>query len=188
MLRSLLINIESLQKDPVQLAKPAQHLYNIFNDPKYTSLKELFKSNEVLSIESNKSCEQTPKSQESSSIINLSKEVSIEQSPMKLNKLTSLDNTSSKIFTFSEIGKMNVNKNILTFKKLKNHQGYQYVLQSQIQSIETFDVQMGFGSNFFVEPGTICVRKIYISQEMIEKAYNNIMVLTYKVGLIRSIV
>jgi ribosomal protein L16 Arg81 hydroxylase len=181
MLRSLLINIESLQKDPVQLAKPAQHLYNIYNDPKYITLKKIFQSQEVLSNDSQISNEQTPKSQESCSINNLSKDVSIEQSPLKLNHNPSSDKMSNNIFTFSEIGKLQFDKTILSFKKLKSHVGFKYVLQSKIQSIETFDIQMGFGSNYFVEPGTISIKKIFISQEMIEQAHNNIMVLNYMV-------
>lgn len=171
LLKSLLISIESFQKDPIQLAMPAQHLFNIFNDPNYHSLKTLFESQEPTLMDEHDSSRQTPRSQESSSV---------DTSTFRLDQV--FPNESGKVFNFSEIGRLGFNKNALSFKKLREHPGFKYVPRLSVQSIETLSIKIGVSSNFFIEPGTFLSRQIYVSQEMIERAQNNIVVLNYEVS------
>lgn len=186
MLRSLLVNIESLQKDPLKLIFPAQCLYDIYNDPKYEDLKEILKSKECLSVKSKHS--DTPKSQRSSSANFSSKEVSIEQLNFQANSKS--PNNGKNHFSFSEMDRLSINSEILKFSKLKSHQGFASGTRMPIHDIESFSIELGVGTNYFVEPGTIMVRKVSISQAMIDSSPKNILVLFYKVRIfnLRSIV
>jgi hypothetical protein len=185
MIRSLLINIESLQKDPSKLTIPARHLYNILHDPRYEKLKTIFikKSVDSLSDKSLPSLSQTPKSQHSSSAIVSSKEVSLD--PTVDPETFARSGKSGNHFSFSEVGSVNVNPEILCFHKLKGHPGFSSSNQVNIHKIESFFLDVGVGTNYFVEPGTLAVRKICVTQGMIQKAKKNIVILSYKVGLIR---
>lgn len=170
LIHNLYLNIESLQKDFSQLSIPSKNLYQVYNNQKYSNLKnkfENYKTDDKNSL--NKS--------------DFSKEFNFSQNSEQL-----IDNPKNKeksFDSFSEIGIKHFDLNTFEFNKIKSHSDFSNHKNSSFTNIENFLLDFGWCHNVFIEPGTIFVKKFLVLQSQIDQSEKNFLLFSYKVYLIR---